>query len=178
MHIIAISGSLRKESGNTHLVKALPALTPEGMTIEIADISQFPLFNQDVEISDYPEAAQTLKDKIIAADGVFIATPEYNRSVPGVLKNAIDWLSRPYGKNAFAGKRVMTAGVTGGRIGTALAQSHLRQTMLFLNAEVIGQPELYIGSSAEVFAEDGSIKSEDTKALLRSALEALQTRIG
>lgn len=177
MHIIAISGSLREGSGNTNLVKALQALAPEGMTVEVVDISQFPLFNQDVEKAAFPEVVQALKDKIVAADGVFIATPEYNRSVPGVLKNAIDWLSRPWGKNSFAFKPVMLAGVTGGRIGTALAQAHLRSIMLYLDAKVVGQPELYIGSSAEVFAEDGSIKSEDTKTLLRSALEVLKGKI-
>lgn len=178
MHIIAISGSLREGSGNTNLVKALPALVPEGMTLEVADISQFPLFNQDIEKAAFPEVVQALKDKIVAADGVFIATPEYNRSVPGVLKNAIDWLSRPWGKNSFAGKPVLIAGVTGGRVGTALAQAHLRNVLSYLDAHVVGQPELYLGSSGEVFAEDGSIQSEDIKKLLRSALEVLKTRIG
>lgn len=178
MHIIAISGSLREGSGNTHLVKALQALAPEGMTVEVADISQFPLFNQDVEKAAFPDGVQALKEKIEAADGVFLATPEYNRSVSGVLKNALDWLSRPYGKNSFEGKVVMIAGVSSGRIGTAIAQSHLRVILQHLDAQVIGQPELYLGPMADIFSEDGSIMSEEAKTRLCSALEAMKARIG
>jgi chromate reductase len=177
MNIVAISGSLRKDSYNTQLVHALQALAPEGVTVEVAGIKDVPLYNGDDE-ADYPAAAQALKDKIEAADALFIATPEYNRSIPGVLKNAIDWASRPYGKNSFQNKVVITAGVSSGKIGTAVAQSHLRQVLVYLGAQVVGQPELYVGPAAEVFAPDGEIRDEKVKELLQTALEALQARAG
>ncbi len=170
MNIIAISGSFRKGSYNTMLLKALAKLAPEGMRIEIADISNIPLYNQDGEAA-FPEEAQTLKDKIEKADGVIIVTPEYNRSVPGVLKNAIDWASRPWGKNSFAKKSILIMGVSIGKIGTAVAQSHLRQIMLYLDANVIGQPELYLTN--EIFDDEGNIIDISTKELLTKALSVL-----
>ncbi len=145
------------------------------MKIEIVSIGDLPLYNQDDEAA-YPEAAQALKDKVAAADGIIIATPEYNRSVSGVLKNAIDWLSRPYGKNSFARKPVLVAGVSVGKIGTAVAQSHLKQILVYLDAEVIGQPELYLGPSGELFGEDGSLANDSTKELLLNALHTLASR--
>lgn len=175
MNIIALSGSLRKGSYNTMLVRALQALAPEGMRIEIAEIRDLPLFNQDDEAA-FPAAAQALKNKIEAADGVIIATPEYNRSIPGALNNAIDWASRPWGKNSFAGKPVLTMGVSVGRIGTAVAQSHLRHILLYLDAIVIGQPELYLGPAQELFDESGALTHEETKQLLLKALEALERK--
>ena len=176
MNILAIVGSLRNGSHNRALLKAFQKLAPEGMTIEVADIARLPLYNQDDEAA-FPEAATALKQKVESADGIIIATPEYNRSIPGVLKNAIDWASRPWGKNSFAGKPVLTAGVTIGKIGTAVAQSHLRQVMNYLDAQVVGQPELYLGPASEIFDETGNIKSDDTKDLLSRALGALATRI-
>src|SRR3989344_4899667 len=124
MNIVAISGSLRKGSYNTMLVKALVKLAPKGMQIEIADISNLPIYNQNDEAS-FPAAAQALKDKIEKSDGVIIATPEYNRSIPGALKNVIDWASRPWGKNSFAGKPVLIAGVSVGKLGLPVPRSHL-----------------------------------------------------
>lgn len=173
MKIIAISGSLRKGSYNTMLVKALAELAPDGMQIEIAEIRDLPIYNQDDEAA-FPASAQALKDKIEKADGIIIATPEYNRSVPGVLKNAIDWASRPWGKNSFAGKPVLIAGVSVGKIGTAVAQSHLRQIMLYLDANVVGQPELYLTN--ESFSADGTVSDESTKKLLSGALDVLAGR--
>lgn len=172
MKIIAISGSLRKESTNTAVLRGLQALAPAGMEIEEMEIGAMPLYNQDLEAA-YPADIQAMKDKIVAADAVIFVTPEYNRSVPGVLKNAIDWLSRPYGKNAFAGKLVLVMGVTGGRIGTALAQEHLRVTMLYLDAHVLGQPELYLGGSGEFLDAQGLIMEGKTKELLTAALAKL-----
>lgn len=177
MNIIAISGSLRKGSYNTMLIRALAKLAPEGMQIEIAEIGNLPLYNSDNE-AEFPAVAQALKDKIGKADGIIIATPEYNRSIPGVLKNAIDWASRPYGKNSFAGKPILVAGVSGGQIGTAVAQSHLRQIMLHLDADVIGQPELYLGPASEIFSAEGNIMSDSTKELLTKALGVLADRVG
>ncbi len=176
MNIIAISGSLRKDSFNTALLRALPALAPEGMTITIADISALPLFNQESEAA-FPATAQALKDAIEAADGVIIATPEYNRSIPGVLKNAIDWASRPWGQNSFAGKPVLLMGVSVGKLGTAVAQSHLRQILNYLDTQLVGQPELYLGPAQELFDGAGSLTDEATKASLAKALEVLAARV-
>ncbi len=176
MNIVAISGSLRKDSFNTALLRAMQKLAPEGMEIKIADIGDLPLYNSDAEAA-FPAAAQALKDAIETADGVIIATPEYNRSIPGVLKNAIDWASRPWGKNSFAGKPVITAGVSSGKIGTAVAQSHLRQIMNYLDARVIGQPEIYLGPAQGVFDSEGNITDESVKELLAKALETLKNRV-
>ena len=176
MNIVAISGSLRKDSFNTALVHTLQSLAPAGMKIEVAEIGDLPLYDQDAEAT-FPAEAKTLKDKIEAADGIIIATPEYNRSIPGVLKNAIDWASRPWGKNSFAKKPVLVAGVSVGKIGTAVAQSHLRQILLYLDAEVIGQPELYLGPSQTVFDKEGTITDASTKELLTKALGVLADRL-
>jgi NAD(P)H-dependent FMN reductase len=179
MNIIALSGSLREKSFNTALLHAFQKLAPSDMQIEIADIGVLPLFNQDNEQeTNFPPEAQALKDKVLAADGIIIATPEYNRSMPGVLKNAIDWISRPWGKNSFVGKPVLTAGVSSGKIGTAVAQSHLRQVMLYLQTDVLGQPELYLGPGGELFDGEGNLTNESTKELLTKALGALAARIG
>lgn len=175
MNIIAISGSLRKDSFNTALLRNLQALAPAGMEIIIADISGLPLYNQDDE-GAYPEVAQALKDKIASADSIIFATPEYNRSIPGVLKNAIDWVSRPYGQNSFAKKPVLVAGVSIGKIGTAIAQSHLRQVLTHLDMQVIGQPEIYLGPAQDIFDAEGNITDESTKELLTKALEVLASR--
>lgn len=177
MNIIAISGSLRKDSFNTALLRAMQLLAPEEMKITIVDISDIPLYNSDAE-AEFPAPAQMLKDKIEAADGIIITTPEYNRSLPGVLKNAIDWASRPWGKNSFAGKTVLIAGVSVGGIGTAVAQSHLKQIMLYLDANVIGQPELYLGPAGELFDEKGELVNDSTKTLLVQALKVLADRAG
>lgn len=176
MNIVAISGSLRKGSYNTMLVRALQALAPENMKIEIVEIGNLPLFNQDDE-ANMPEAAQELKRKVESADGVIIATPEYNRSIPGGLNNAIDWASRPYGRNSFARKPVLTMGVSGGKIGTAVAQSHLRHILLYLNADLIGQPELYFGPASELFDAEGNLTQESTKELLKKALGIFAERV-
>src|SRR3989344_9169656 len=129
MKILGIVGSLRKNSFNRSLMNAFLAQKPEAVTMEIADISTLPFYNEDSE-SSFPESAQTLKTQIENADVVIIATPEYNRSVPGVLKNAIDWASRPYGKNSFSGKQVLVVGASVGPIGTALAQYDLNKMLL------------------------------------------------
>lgn len=175
MNIVAISGSLRKDSSNTALVRVFQLLAPVGMEITIADIGTLPLFNQDDE-SAFPPVAQAFKDAIAASDGIIIATPEYNRSISGVLKNAIDWASRPYGQNSFARKPVLVAGVSGGKIGTAVAQSHLRQILLYLDADVIGQPELYLGPAHELFDTEGNMTDDAIKELLIKALETLKSR--
>lgn len=175
MNVIGISGSLRKDSFNTKLVRAMQELAPAGMHITIADIAGFPLFSEDIE-KDFPPVVRKLKDAIAAADGVVIATPEYNRSIPGPLKNAVDWLTRPYGDNSFAGKPMLVAGVSVGKIGTAIAQSHLKHTLVYLDAKVVGQPELYLGPASELFDAAGALTHEPTKALVAKALAALAAR--
>ncbi len=176
MNIVAISGSLRKDSFNTALLRAMQSFAPEGMQIDIVEIGNIPLYNSDDEAA-FPASAQALKDKIAAADGVIIATPEFNRSISGVLKNAIDWVSRPYGKNSFARKPVLVAGVSSGKIGTAVAQSHLKQIMVYLDADVIGQPELYLGPAKDLFDGEGNITADTTKELIMKALETLKSRV-
>ena len=175
MNIVAISGSLRKDSFNTALLRALQALAPTGMEINIADIGGLPLYNQDAEAS-FPASAQTLKDLIAAADGIIIATPEYNRSISGVLKNAIDWVSRPYGQNSFAGKPILTIGVSVGKLGTAVAQNHLRQILTYLDMNIVGQPEIYLGPAHELFDGEGNLIDASTKELLTKALGVLAGR--
>ncbi len=172
---IAISGSLRKGSFNTHLLEAAKEVAEGVANIEIYDISSIPLYNQDLEVN-FPAEAQALKDKILASDGVIFATPEYNRSIPGVLKNAIDWASRPYGMNAFDAKPVLILGATPAPTGTTLGQSHLKHVMLYLNGYVLGQPEFYLGSAHEKFNAEGKLTDESTREHLKKALMVLVNR--
>lgn len=169
---IALSGSLRNGSFNTNLLKAAVELAPEGATIEIFDISTLPFFNQDLEAA-FPQGAQALKDAIEGADGVIIATPEYNRSIPAVLKNAIDWASRPWGKNSFAKKPVLILGASVGNIGTAVAQNHLKVIMNYLDTRVVGQPEYYMGTAQDKFDVSGKLTDEASREHLKKALETL-----
>jgi chromate reductase len=178
--LLALSGSLRAGSYNTALARAFAAQAPAGTTIELvdpADIGAFPLFNQDVEQSAFPANVAAMKDRIKAADGVVVVTPEYNRSIPGVLKNFIDWTSRPYGDSAWKGKHVLVAGATGGPIGTALAQYALKQVFAYLDARVVGQPEFYAGMAAQKFDGNGALTDEDTKKHIDAALAELIGRI-
>lgn len=172
---IAISGSLRKDSFNTRLLEAAKEIAEGVANIEIYDISSISLYNQDLEVN-FPKEAQALKDKILASDGVIFATPEYNRSIPGVLKNAIDWASRPYGMNAFDAKPILILGVTPAPTGTTLGQSHLKQVMLYLNGQVLGQPEFYLGSVHEKFNAEGKLVDESTREHLKKAIEVLVNR--
>lgn len=170
--LIAISGSLRAGSYNTALLRAFAALAPEGVSVEIADIKALPLYNQDDEKEHFPEAAAALKQKIREADGILIATPEYNRSLSGVLKNALDWTSRPYGDNAWVGKPVYAMSCSSGNISGALAQYDLKKVLLYLNAHVLGQPEFFCGHAQEKFNEAGELIDEGTKQFIGTAYEA------
>ena len=140
--LLVISGSLRKDSLNTKLARAFIARAPEGVTMELADISTIPLYNGDEEAAHFPEVVVSLKDKIKESDGIVLITPEYNRSMPGVLKNVLDYTSRPYGDSAWTGKPVFVAGATGGPIGTALAQYDAKKVLLYVGAHPLPQPEL------------------------------------
>jgi chromate reductase, NAD(P)H dehydrogenase (quinone) len=169
---VAFSGSLRKDSHNTNLLRALQEVAGDSAHIEICDISTLPLFDQDREVS-FPSEAQALKDKVLASDGIIFATPEYNRSIPGVLKNAIDWISRPWGQNSFAGKPVLILGASIASTSAALAQYHLKQIMLYLDARVVGQPEFFMGPAAEKFDAAGKLVDNGTRQHLSQALEIL-----
>ena len=175
-NLIAISGSLRKGSYNTMLLHAFKEHAPEGVKVEYLSIDHFPVFNQDME-ENYPADITALKDKIKAADGVIISTPEYNRTVPGPLKNAVDWLSRPYGDSAWNKKPVFIASASGGAIGGALAAMHLRQAFVFLNAYVPGQPEFYLGGANTKFDEYGKLTDEETAKHIDQAFTAFTAYI-
>lgn len=158
--ILGIVGSLHTDSLNKKILDAFIARAPEGVEVVTASID-IPLYSQDKEAT-MPEEALSLKKKIETADGVIIVTPEYNRSIPGSLKNMIDWVSRPYGKNSFDGKVVGVAGGTDGLLGTALAQYHLKQILLYLNAILFGQPEFMISNTSSKFNETGVLVDEAT----------------
>ncbi len=176
MNIIAISGSLRTGSYNTALLRAAQKHAPDGMNISIFDISKLSLYNKDNEVP-FPVEAQALKNAVESSDGVIIATPEFNRSISAALKNALDWLSLPWGKNSLVGKNVLVLGASIGQIGTAIAQQHLKTILLFLDAHVIGQPEFYLGMAQQKFDEQGTLIDEETKKYLKQALVALKLRI-
>jgi len=153
--IAVLVGSLREGSYNKLLAKNLEQLAPEGVEFDHVDIN-LPLFDADLE-ADLPQAVAVMKRQIETADGVLFVTPEYNRGVSGVLKNAIDWASRPDGRNSFKGKPAGIVGASSGRIGTAVAQAALRQTLLYLEMRPLGQPEVYFGPSGELFDEAGVV---------------------
>ena len=170
--ILGIAGSLRSGSYNRLALQAARHLAPDGVQIETCEIDGIPGFNQDQEKAAPPQVVE-LKRQVRAADAVLIVTPEYNYSVPGVLKNAIDWASRPYGDSAWTGKPVAVMGASPGKLGTGRAQYHLRQMFVFLNMPCVLQPEVMIANAAEQFDAAGNLKSEDSKALIRKLLEAL-----
>ncbi len=145
LDILALSGSLRAGSFNAKILSAAQALVPAGTAIEIYDYRDVPLYDGDVEETAYPEAAARLKDRIRRADALLIATPEYNFSVPGVLKNALDWASRPYGDSALAGKPLAIIGGGGGQ-GTNRAQDHLRQIAHGLDMHLVRRPEIFVAN--------------------------------
>jgi chromate reductase len=170
-NVAVIVGSLRKDSINRKLAQALPALAPAGLQFEIVEIGALPLYNQDDDANPPAESA-TFKAKIAAADAVLFVTPEYNRSVPGVLKNAIDIASRPYGKSAWNGKPGAVISVSPGAIGGFGANHHLRQSLVFLNVPTLQQPEAYIGGAGDLFDEAGAIKKPETKEFVQKLLAA------
>lgn len=175
--VLGLIGSLRKNSYNRGLMNAFIKQTPEGASLSILEIGQLPFYNTDVEEAGLPESVAAFKAAIEAADAIIIATPEYNRGVPGVLKNATDWASRPYGQNSFKGKTVLVVGASGGPIGTAVSQYELKKTLLYLDTKVIGQPEFYLGNAGEKFSPEGELTDEDTKKYIDRAWGVLMERI-
>jgi chromate reductase len=172
IRILGIAGSLRRESYNRAVLRAATQLVPDGATPEIFELDGIPGFNQDDE-QNPPAKVVELKKRIREADAVLIVTPEYNYSVPGVLKNAIDWASRPYGDSAWDGKPAAIMGASVGTIGTARAQYHLRQMFVFLNMFPINRPEVMIGNASERFDAQGNLTNEKTKDLIRQMLQNL-----
>ena len=170
--ILGIPGSLRKASFNRHALVAAQALVPAGAALEIFELEGIPPFNQDQE-KQPPARVTELKAKVRAADAILFATPEYNYSIPGVLKNAIDWASRPYGDNAWQGKPVAVMGASVGILGSARAQYHLRQCFVFLNMYPVNQPEVLIASAAQRFNERGELTDETSRELIRKLLAEL-----
>lgn len=171
IHILGISGSLRKLSHNTFLLRAAKELKPAGMEIDIFDISAIPLYNADLDGSQKPTSVQNLKSRIAASDGLLIATPEYNYSVPGVLKNAIDWASRVGSESPLNGKPLAVIGI-GGMMGTLRAQLHLRQIAMFNGMLVLPKPELYISDKPEKIDANGRLTDEPTRERLIDLLNA------
>ena len=172
VRILGFAGSLRKQSYNRSALRAAVELVPAGITLETFDLAGIPPFNQDHE-REPPPAVRQFKDKVKAADAILIVTPEYNYSVPGVLKNAIDWASRPYGDNAWDGKPVGIMGASIGMLGTGWAQYHLRQMFVFLNMFPLNQPEVMIANADEKFDEEGNLKDPKTTEKIKELLEAL-----
>jgi chromate reductase len=172
VRILGLAGSLRKSSYNRAALRVATTLLPADATLEIFELDGLPGFNEDLERSP-PAQVVELKQRIRAADAILFATPEYNYSVPGVLKNAIDWASRPYGDSAWAGKPAAIMGATVGTTGTVRAQYHLRQMFVFLDIHALNQPEVMIANAATRFDAGGNLTDDDTRERIRKLLEAL-----
>ena len=166
-------GSLRKESFNKKMANTLINLCPESMNCEIIEIGHLPLYNQDEDTNPAAEI-KNFREKIKTCDAIIFFTPEYNRSVPGVLKNAIDVASRPYGQNAWAKKPVGVISVSPGALGGFGANHHLRQSLVFLDMPVMQQPEMYIGQAGKLFNEKGLLINDEVKSLLNNFIQSFE----
>lgn len=169
--IVGFTGSLRKHSVNKSVLELAQRYVPEGAEMEIISLADLPMFNQDLEPNE-PESVRHFKQAIREADAVVITTPEYNGSIPGVLKNALDWASRPAGQSAFIGKPVALLGA-GGRAGTASAQQHLRFILQRQRADVLEKPEVYITNAWEKFDAEGNLIDEESHQPIRALMQEL-----
>lgn len=172
IRILGISGSLREGSYNSGALRAAVELCPDEAAIELFDIADIPAFNQDND-QDPPTVVREFKEKIRGSDAILFSTPEYNYSIPGVLKNAIDWASRPYGDSAWDGKPAAIMGASIGGIATARAQYDLRKMMVFLNMFPINRPEVMIGNCGDKFDAEGNLTDEESRKFILQMLEAL-----
>jgi len=172
LRFLGISGSLRKNSYNTAALRAAKEMLPQDVTMDTFDLAPIPLYNEDLREQGFPEPVQKLRDSIAAADALLIVTPEYNYSIPGVLKNAIDWASRPP-EQPFDGKPIAIMGASPGMLGTARAQYHLRQSFVFLNGMVLNRPEVMIAMANTKFDEHGKLTDEKTRAFIQKLLVSL-----
>jgi len=173
--VLAIAGSLRRGSLNRFLLRAAAGLAPAGMTIAVEeDLASIPLFDEDLETATAggPEPVSRLRAKVASADGLLIATPEYNHSIPGVLKNAIDWLSREAGDEVLAGKPVAVVGASGGPWGTRLSQAALRQVLYATESPVLPRPALFLRDARRLFDESGRLTDASTRDRLAAVLAA------
>jgi chromate reductase len=176
LKILGICGSLRAGSYNMAALHAAQELAPAGMTIDIFDISTIPLYNEDVKAKGFPPVVADLRARIKAADGLLLATPEYNYSTSGVLKNTIDWASRPP-EQPFDGKPIALMGASGGALGTARAQYHLRQMFVFLNAHILNRPEVFIGAAPTKFDAEGKLTDQPTRDFVSAMLTSYKAWI-
>jgi chromate reductase, NAD(P)H dehydrogenase (quinone) len=170
-NVAVIVGSLRRESFNRKMAHALAELAPEGLKLKIAEIGELALYNEDLD-ADPPQPWRDFREEVRAADAVLFVTPEYNRSVPGVLKNAIDVGSRPYGQSAWNGKPGAVISVSPGGVGGFGANHNLRQSMVFLNVPMLQQPEAYIGGALTLFDAEGNLAKDDTRRFLAKFMAA------
>ncbi|HEY3800613.1 MAG TPA: NAD(P)H-dependent oxidoreductase [Caulobacteraceae bacterium] len=176
-HVAVLVGSLRKASFNRKMALALGELAPEHLKLSIVEIGDLPLYNEDLDTDAPPAPWVRFRDAVRGADAVLFVTPEYNRSVPGGLKNAIDVGSRPYGKSVWSKKPCAVVSVSPGAIGGFGANHHLRQSLVFLDMPVLQQPEAYIGGAAQLFTPDGDIVAEGTRKFLTGLMTAFATLI-
>ena len=165
-NVAVLVGSLRKASVNLKVARALALVAPSRLTLEIVDYRTLPLYDEDVEAEGAPVAWKSFREQIRRHDAVLFVTPEYNRSVPGGLKNAIDVGSRPYGKSVWSGKPAAVISVSPGKIGGFGANHHLRQSLVFLDMPVLQQPEAYLGQADKLFDDAGSLTDDDTRSFL------------
>ena len=172
--ILTFAGSLRKGSYNKALVRAAVEVAPENVSMEVFDLEGIPPFNQDLENTP-PQRVKEFKEKIRTSDALLIATPEYNYSIPGVLKNALDWASRPYQQNVLAGKPVAIMSASTGKFGGVRAQYHLRQSFVRVDMYTFNQPEVMLSSAAENVDANGRLTNEETRTLIKQLIEALIT---
>jgi len=171
-NVAVVVGSLRKASYNRKMALALAGLAPEALKLGIVEIGALPLYNEDLDGAAAPKPWTDFRAAVRATDAVLFVTPEYNRSVPGGLKNAIDVGSRPYGQSVWSRKPCAIVSVSPGAIGGFGANHHLRQSLVFLDMPVLQQPEAYVGGAASLFAEDGSIASDGTRKFLTGLMAA------
>jgi chromate reductase len=174
INILGFAGSLRKGSYNRALLRATLELVPEDVQLEIFELDAIPVFNQDLENS-LPDKVKEFKTKIKAADAILMVTPEYNYSIPGVMKNAIDWASRPPGTNPFSEKPVAIMSASTGMLGGSRAQYHLRQCFVFLNMRPVMKPEVFVNFAEQKFDTEGKLIDEKTKGIIRDLLKSLIT---
>src|SRR6266850_5777691 len=172
MNVCILVGSLRKASLNGMLANTLISLAPSSLKLDIVEIGRLPFYNEDLETNPAPAQWTAFRQRVKAADAVLFVTPEYNRSVPAVLKNAIDVASRPYGQSGWDGKPGAIISVSPGAIGGFGANHHLRQSMVFLNVPTMPQPEAYIGGAANLFDDKGGIANQGTRELLSKFMQA------
>ena len=169
--IAVLVGSLRADSFNRRLARAVEKLAPDEFAFRHIQINDLPLYSQDFDAA-YPAVATRLKKDIEGVDGLLFATPEYNRSIPGVLKNAIDIASRPWGTNSFAGKPAAVTGASIGSTGTSMAQQHLRNVLAYLDVPTLTQPEVFIHFKDDLIADDGSIANDGTRKFLQGFVDS------